>query len=56
MPCRIGFEATACFASSQLTISSASRADFSQAEGKIVELFAISENMPARQTAVTKKK
>src|SRR6266542_4653451 len=56
MPRRTGFEAPACFPSNQAAATSALRAYGSSADGNMVAPSAISENSPARQTAVIRKK
>src|SRR5436190_13225016 len=53
---RTGLDEAACFPNSEAASSSALRACVSSAEGSIVARSAISENSPARQTAVIRKK
>src|SRR6266508_5156548 len=53
---RTGLGAPACFPSSHAATSSALSAHVSSADGNMVAPSAISENSPARQTAVIRKK
>src|SRR5439155_45453 len=53
---RSGFDGPASLPRHQVAPSSALRAYSLQAEGKIVAPCAINQNIPARQTAVSKKK
>jgi hypothetical protein len=54
--CLTGLDDPAFFPSSHAARISALRAYVSSFEGKLVEPSAISENIPARQTAVIRKK
>jgi len=56
MPRRTGLDVPASFPSNQAAATSALRAYGSSAEGNVVAPSAISENSPAKQTAVIRKK